>query len=130
MENIGIYATKDININDIIKDTIKEVNEGMSLMCDNLITEAENATNTLEEYNAFMKGAAFVFKCIAKRNDPTRYGTPSTISTIQSAIQHCIKLLPFMEETEKTEHIKLIGWLNELLVQKGENEVKIPEQFK
>lgn len=51
MENIGIYATKDININDIIKDTIKEVNEGMSLVCDNLITEAENATNTLEEYN-------------------------------------------------------------------------------
>ena len=130
MENIGIYATKDININDIIKDTIKEVNEGMSLMCDNLITEAENATNTLEEYNAFMKGAAFVFKCIAKRNGPTRYGTPGTISTIQSAIQHCIKLLPFMEETEKIEHIKLIGWLNELLVQKGENKVKIPEQFK
>lgn len=130
MENIGIYAIKDININDIIKDTIKEVNEGMSLMCDNLITEAGNATNTLEEYNAFMKGAAFVFKCIAKRNDPTRYGTPSTISTIQSAIQHCIKLLPFMEETEKIEHIKLIGWLNELLVQKGENKVKIPEQFK
>ena len=32
MENIGIYATKDVNINDIIKDTIKEVNEGMSLM--------------------------------------------------------------------------------------------------
>ena len=75
-------------------------------------------------------GAAFVFKCIAKRNDPTRYGTPSTISTIQSAIQHCIKLLPFMEETEKIEHIKLINWLNELLVQKGENEVKIPKQFK
>lgn len=99
-------------------------------MCDDLITEAENATNTLEEYNAFMKGAAFVFKCIAKRNDPTRYGTPSTISTIQSAIQHCIKLLPFMEEHEKIEHIKLISWLNDLLVRKGENEVKIPEQFK
>ena len=41
MENIGIYATKDVNINDIIKDTIKEVNEGMSLICDNLIAEAE-----------------------------------------------------------------------------------------
>lgn len=26
MENIGIYATKDVNINDIIKDTIKKVN--------------------------------------------------------------------------------------------------------
>ena len=41
MENIGIYATKDIDINDIIKDTIKEVNESMSLICDDLITEAE-----------------------------------------------------------------------------------------
>ena len=130
MGNIGIYATKDIDINEIIKNTINEVNEGMSLMCDNLIMEAEKTANNLEEYNAFMKGAAFVFKCVAKRNDPTRYGTPSTISTIQSAIQHCIKLLPFMEEIEKTEHIKLIGWLNELLVQKGENEIKIPKQFK
>lgn len=35
-----------------------------------------------------------------------------------------------MEEMEKTEHIKLIGWLNELLVHKGENEIKIPKQFK
>ena len=59
MENIGIYATKDVNINDIIKDTIKEVNEGMSLMCDNLVAEAERTTNTLEEYKAYMKGAAF-----------------------------------------------------------------------
>ena len=31
---------------------------------------------------------------------------------------------------EKMEHIKLIGWLNELLVQKGEKEIKIPKQFK
>lgn len=82
MENIGIYAAKDVNINDIIKDTIKEVNEGMSLMCDNLIAEAEKSTNTLEEYKAYMKGAAFVFRCVAARNDPTKYGTPSTISTI------------------------------------------------
>ena len=35
-----------------------------------------------------------------------------------------------MEDVEKVEHIKLIGWLNELLVQKGENTIKIPEQFK
>ena len=130
MENIGIYATKDIDINEIIKNTINEVNEGMSLICDNLVTEAERTTNTLEEYKAYMKGAAFIFRCVAKRNDPTRYGTQSTISTIQSAIHHCIKLLPFMEDVEKVEHIKLIGWLNELLVQKGENTIKIPEQFK
>lgn len=130
MENIGIYATKDININDIIKDTIKEVNEGMSLMCDNLITEAENATNTLEEYNAFMKGAAFVFRCVAKRNDPNRYGTPETISTIESAIKHCIKLLPFMEDIEKEEHLKLIGWLNKLLSLEGKETIRVYEQFK
>lgn len=130
IENIGIYATRDVDINDVIRNTIKEVNESMSLICDDLITEAEKTTKTLEEYNAFMKGAAFVFRCVAKRNDPTKYGTPSTISTIQSAIQHCIKLLPFMEEAEKAEHIKLISWLNELLVQKGENKIKIPEQFK
>ena len=49
MENIGIYATKDIDINDVIRDTIKKVNEGMSLMCDTLVAEAEKTTNTLEE---------------------------------------------------------------------------------
>ena len=130
MENIGIYGIKDIDTHSLIQDTIKEVNTSMSLLCDTLVEEAERNTTTLEEYNAFMKGAAFVFRCVAKRNDPTRYGTPSTISTIQSAIHHCIKLLPFMEEMEKTEHIKLIGWLNELLVQKGEKEIKIPKQFK
>ena len=130
MENIGIYATKDVNINDIIKDTIKEVNEGMSLMCDNLVAEAEKTTNTLEEYKAYMKGAAFVFRCVAKRNDPNRYGTPETINTIESAIKHCIKLLPFMEDIEKEEHIKLIGWLNKLLSLEGKETIKIPEQFK
>lgn len=41
MENIGIYATKDVDINDIIRDTIKKVNTGMSLMCDTLVAEAE-----------------------------------------------------------------------------------------
>ena len=130
MENIGIYATKDVNINDIIKDTIKEVNEGMSLICDNLIKEAENNTNTLEEYKAYMKGAAFVFRCVAKRNDPNRYGTPETISTIESAIKHCIKLLPFMEDIEKEEHLKLIGWLNKLLSLEGKETIRVYEQFK
>ena len=129
-ENIGIYGIKEIDTHSLIQDTIKEVNTSMSLLCDTLVEEAERNTTTLEEYKAFMKGAAFVFRCVAKRNEPNKYGTPSTISTIQSAIQHCIKLLPFMEEMEKAEHIKLIGWLNELLVQKGENEVKIPKQFK
>lgn len=130
MENIGIYATKDVNINDIIRDTIKEVNEGMSLICDNLIKEAENNTNTLEEYKAYMKGAAFVFRCVAKRNDPNRYGTPETISTIESAIKHCIKLLPFMEDIEKEEHLKLIGWLNKLLSLEGKETIRVYEQFK
>lgn len=130
MENIGIYATKDIDINEIIKNTIKEVNEGMSLICDNLVAEAERSTNTLEEYKAFMKGAAFVFRCVAKRNNPNRYGTPETISTIESAIKHCIKLLPFMEDIEREEHLKLIGWLNKLLFLEGKRQLKIPEQFK
>ena len=130
MENIGIYGIKDIDTHSLIQDTIKEVNTSMSLLCDTLVEEAERNTTTLEEYKAFMKGAAFVFRCIAKRNDPTRYGTPSTISTIQSAIQHCIKLMPFMEDSEKAEHIKLINWLNDLLEYRNEEIIKIPEQFK
>lgn len=130
MENIGIYGIKDIDIHSLIQDTIKEVNTSMSLLCDTLVEEAERNTTTLEEYKAFMKGAAFVFRCVAKRNEPNKYGTPQTISTIQSAITHCIKLLPFMEEIEKQEHLKLIGWLNELLISKGEKAVTIPKQYK
>lgn len=109
MENIGIYGIKDIDTHILIQGTIKEVNTSMSLICDDLITEAEKTTKTLEEYNAFMKRAAFVFRCVAKRNEPNKYGTSSTISTIQSAIKHCIKLMPFMEDSEKAEHIKLIN---------------------
>lgn len=130
MENIGIYGIKDIDIHSLIQDTIKEVNTSTSLLCDTLVEEAERNTTTLEEYKAFMKGAAFVFRCVAKRNEPNKYGTPQTISTIQSAITHCIKLLPFMEEIEKQEHLKLIGWLNELLISKGEKAVTIPKQYK
>lgn len=129
-ENIGIYGIKDIDIHSLIQDTIKEVNTSTSLLCDTLVEEAERNTSTLEEYKAFMKGAAFVFRCVAKRNEPNKYGTPQTISTIQSAITHCIKLLPFMEEIEKQEHLKLIGWLNELLISKGEKVVTIPKQYK
>lgn len=130
MENIGIYGIKDIDAHSLIQDTIKEVNTSMSLLCDTLVEEAERNTTTLEEYKAFMKGAAFVFRCVAKRNEPNKYGTPQTISTIQSAITHCIKLLPFMEDIEKQEHLKLIGWLNELLISKGEKAVTIPKQYK
>lgn len=130
MENIGIYGIKDIDTHSLIQDTIKEVNTSMSLLCDTLVEEAERNTTTLEEYKAFMKGAAFVFRCVAKRNEPNKYGTPQTISTIQSAITHCIKLLPFMEDIEKQEHLKLIGWLNELLISKGEKAVTIPKQYK
>lgn len=130
MENIGIYGIKDIDTHSLIQDTIKEVNTSMSLLCDTLVEEAERNTTTLEEYKAFMKGAAFVFRCVAKRNGPNKYGTPQTISTIQSAITHCIKLLPFMEDIEKQEHLKLIGWLNELLISKGEKAVTIPKQYK
>lgn len=130
MENIGIYGIKDIDTHSLIQDIIKEVNTSMSLLCDTLVEEAERNTTTLEEYKAFMKGAAFVFRCVAKRNEPNKYGTPQTISTIQSAITHCIKLLPFMEDIEKQEHLKLIGWLNELLISKGEKAVTIPKQYK
>ena len=70
MENIGIYGIKDIDIHSLIQDTIKEVNTSISLFCDTLIEEAERNTTTLEEYKAFMKVANFVFRCVAKRNEP------------------------------------------------------------
>lgn len=122
-----IIAFNDIN--SVIRSTIKEVNESLSLLCDDLIQEAEKNTTTKGEYNAFMKGASFIFYNIAKRNNPQKYGTPPTVHTIEDAINHIIKLLPFMEESEKVEHLTLIGWLNELLKLKGKKTIKIPEEF-
>ena len=125
----GIYATNEVEIKDIIREAIHETNTSMSLLTEDLIHKAESVTSTFEEYNAFMKGAAFIFFCIAKRNVPQQYGTPSSITTVESAIKHIIKLLPFMEESEKEEHLMLIQWLNELLCYRGEQPIKLPKQY-
>lgn len=123
-----IQLQNELNLQDVVKSTVDQYNKQMSLLTDDLISEAEKNSNTMNEYIAFMKGAAFFFRRMAKRSG-NQYGTPTSINTIEGAIKHCIKLLPFMEESEKIEHLMLIDWLNELLEFKGKPKIKIPSQY-
>ena len=117
-----------IDLKTVVKETVKEIAEGVSILTDDLIISAENNTKTREEYIAYMKGAAFVFYRLAKRYSPYS-GTPIRISTIEEAIQHCIKLLPFMERDEKIEHMYLIQWLNKLLKIETGKEITYPKEY-
>ena len=123
-----IQLQNELNLQDVVKSTVDQYNKQMSLLTDDLISEAEKNSNTVNEYIAFMKGAAFFFRRMAKRSG-NQYGTPTSINTIEGAIKHCIKLLPFMEESEKIEHLMLINWLNELLEFKGKPKIRIPSQY-
>lgn len=117
-----------IDLKTVVKETVKEIAEGVSILTDDLIISAENNTKTREEFIAYMKGAAFIFYRLAKRYNP-HSGTPIRISTIEEAIQHCIKLLPFMERDEKIEHIYLIQWLNKLLKIETGKEISYPKEY-
>ena len=94
-----IQLQNELNLQDVVKSTVDQYNKQMSLLTDDLISEAQKNSNTVNEYIAFMKGAAFFFRRMAKRSG-NQYGTPTSINTIEGAIKHCIKLLPFMEESE------------------------------
>lgn len=130
MENsMGFYVSNEVDKKQLIQDAIKEYSTGMSLVCDDLIEKAKEETNTMDEYISYLKGAAFIFYCVARRNNPQQYGTPEVVTTPQQSIEHVIRLIPFMEESEKIEHLRLVGWLNELLVRRGEKAVPLPKQY-
>lgn len=120
---------REFSIKQIIRDTIRQNNQNLSLLTDDLIATAENSTKTREEYIAFMKGAAFIFYKIAQRENQQHYGTPNSISTPEEAIEHCIKLMPFMANDEKIEHLYVIQWLNDLLQFKGKETIKLPDEY-
>ena len=92
-----------------VEETFKKLN---LLTCE-LIAKAKEETSTKEEYDAFMRGAAFVFYCVCERSRP-QWKEEEGNMTLEDAIQHCEDLLPFLAEREKTEHLRLIGWLKEL----------------
>ena len=103
--------------------------KSLSLLADSLVYEAEKQTKTREEYIAFMKGAAFLFYRVCKRDDGQYAKKPNGINTIQDAIKHCWALYPFMSDVEREEHLKLVGWLNELLVFRGEQPIEAPREY-
>lgn len=128
METIRLFGDVNMTVDEVCKKTIQEVNTSLSMLTDDLISAAEHDTETKKEFIAYMKGAAFIFYHIAQRKG-AQYGTPSIISTTQQAIEHLIKLLPFMAGDEKVEHLLLMNWLNELRRYKNEEIIKIPDDY-
>lgn len=112
-----------------IDKTIKETFKSLSVLADSLIEEAKKRTKTREEYIAFMEGAAYIFYKVCQRDDVKSASRSGGITTIEDAINHCYDLIPFMEENEVYEHIKLISWLNELLIYRGEKPIPMPTEY-
>ena len=51
----------------ITQVVVAETFKALSLLTDELITKAKEVTSTKEEYDAFMRGAAFVFYRVCER---------------------------------------------------------------
>jgi len=130
MENTGFVLQEPRTDRDqTIDRTIKETFKSLSLLADSLIEEAKKRTKTRGEYIAFMEGAAYIFYKVCQRDDVKSASRSGGITTIQDAINHCYDLIPFMEENELYEHIKLISWFNELLIFRGEQPIQMPTEY-
>lgn len=118
--------------NDRIKtaqEAVRVAFKSLSLLADNLISEAEKRTNTREEYIAFMKGAAYIFYRVCQRDDIQHASKIGELSTPEDAIKHCWQLFPFMTENEKVEHLRLIKWLNKLIEFEGREPIPTPMEY-
>lgn len=124
MENTAfvLQQTRE-TLESTIKATIIASFKSLSLLSDSLIEQAKHDTKTREEYISYLKGAAFLFYRVCNREDRNLEKNTSGISTPQDAINHCYDLLPFMTESEKEEHIKLMKWLNELIQRRGDKKI-------
>lgn len=114
----------------VVKKAVKETFTELSLLTDDLLTTAEKNTKTREEYVAFLKGAAFIFYKVCKRDDKQPSGQSSPIESPDDAIEHIVELFPFLTEDEKSEHLKLVNWLNDLLEKSGKPKVELPKYIK
>ena len=101
------------NLKQITSQVVEETFKKLNLLTGELVENAKSATTTKQEYDAFMRGAAFVFYSVCENNRPQWKESENDL-TLDDAIQHCEDLLPFLTEREKTEHLRLIGWLKEL----------------
>ena len=101
------------DIKEITSEVVDETFKKLNLLTGELINKAKEETSTKQEYDAFMRGAAFVFYCVFERSRPQWKYDEKNI-TLEDAIQHCEDLLPFLAEREKIEHLRLMGWLKEL----------------
>lgn len=130
MDEIGFILQEPKTDRDqTIDRTIKETFKSLSVLADSLIEEAKKKTKTREEYIAFMEGAAYIFYKVCQRDDVKNASRSDGITTIEDAINHCYDLIPFMEENEVYEHMKLIGWFNELLIFRGEQPIPMPTEY-
>ena len=111
------------------QEAVRVAFKSLSLLADDLISEAEKKTKTKEEYISFMKGAAFIFYRVCQRDDVQHAHKTGGLSTPEDAIKHCLALFPFMTDIEKEEHLRLIKWLNELIKYEGRESVSIPKEY-
>lgn len=128
MNTYLLQQQKDL-VEIVAKKVIDITFKDLSCLADDLLKAAEDSTETRSEYVAFLKGAAFLFYKICKRDDKEHTGQSKPIETPQDAINHCINLFPFMTKNEQKEHLKLIRWLNELLIYKGDSPVELPQEI-
>lgn len=110
------------------QEAVRVAFKSLSLLADDLISEAEKKNKTKEEYIAFMKGAAFIFYRVCQRDDVQHAHKTGGLSTPEDAIKHCLSLFPFMTDVEKEEHLRLIKWLNELINYEGRESIPIPKE--
>lgn len=111
------------------QEAVRIAFKSLSLLADDLISEAEKKTKTKEEYIAFMKGASFIFYRVCQRDDVQHAHKTGGLSTPEDAVKHCLALFPFMTDVEKEEHIRLIKWLNELIKYEGREPISIPKEY-
>ena len=111
------------------QEAVRVAFKSLSLLADDLISEAEKKTKTKEEYIAYMKGAAFIFYRVCQRDDVQHAHKTGGLSTPEDAIKHCLALFPFMTDVEKEEHLRLIKWLNKLVEYEGREPIAIPKEY-
>lgn len=126
METYFLQQQREV-LEAVIKKTVKETFKELSLLTDDLLVAADKETSNEGEYRAYLKGAAFLFYKVCKREDKPSTGQSSPLKSPEDAIEHIVRLFPFLTEDEKSEHIKLINWLNDLLVKSGKPQVKLPK---
>lgn len=59
-----IQLQNELNLQDVVKSTVDQYNKQMSLLTDDLISEAEKNSNTMNEYHRLYEGDTILDNCM------------------------------------------------------------------